>query len=601
MVKKVSGKDRVEAALQDAADALKKDADTPRTLRSSSRQNSNTNSKSNSRNTSAVTSPAKDPRGVSSADGTLAEPPRLSRASNALRVQDNTVLTPREKANHERDAALAAGDRPAKEKLAREQAAREKAAELKAAKAAKKEVKAKELKAAELKASKAKELKAAELKASRALKRQKAAKLKAAKALEEATQIFADEDAAEDAAEEQGSSSVHVGDGEDSIHHSDGSVHLSDVSSENSGSDGDGSFVGSDKAAAKRKRRIDSGQLDGSESEGELLPSTQKNKTKLPRADPRRRQPVPATVPKRSKASAGVARSNSVPLSTNRRQVLHCSQKPPASPAFVQVGSPDTARDAGEKAVLFAAVREAYADIGPHDPPRPPFSYWDPEKVYSCANKVIARTPLLQTMAQRYNRRNDFAKKHGQAVRTHANNERSAQIRTMKAMWLNNESYISLLNYDESVVPVKISVSRDLQSFESVEGLREVLFSASMYTHPVLYNFICLGLESGNFKGTTACGITTISDLITPAHEAHFRVELWYALPYHGYRHSISTTHAKERMAKWTEFLPFILKDRKDNEIQAHQTRQNLALTGVPADDEADDDNPDDEAGSQYW
>ena len=62
----------------------------------------------------------------------------------------------------------------------------------------------------------------------------------------------------------------------------------------------------------------------------------------------------------------------------------------------------------------------------------------------------------------------------------------------------------------------------------------------------------------------------TISDLITPAHKAHFRAELWYAMPHVAYRHLISTIHAKEWQKKWSEFLPLVFKGRQENEEDAH-------------------------------
>jgi hypothetical protein len=551
----VPGADRVEAALRNAADALRTSGENTETPRRSSRHNSNANSKTNSRNSSAnnscTHSPQKESHGLSSAKGVLAVPPVLARKTAA-----QSVLTTREKADAHREAALADGDKPAREKLAREIAGKEKAAEVKAAKAVKK--------AAEVKAkAKAAEVKAAKVKAAKAVK--KAAELQAAKAVETLGPVVGN-DCSDD------SNDVATSDD-----------HASD-----------GSFQGSDKASASRKRRLDKG-LEDSESEGELIPKTRK-KTAVPRQKdlPTRRQHQ--TVPKRP-AKPSISRSNSLLSPSTSRDQL-----PPASPAFVQVGDADVAQDAGERAILFAAVRQAFADIGPHDTPRPPFIYWAPDKVHSCALKVIARNPLLQQMSQKYNRRNDFAKKHGQAVRTHANNERSAQIRTMKAMWLNNQSYISLVYHDESKLPVTVSLSDDLKSLGSVEDLRNILFSDAMYTFPAVYNIICLGLESGNFKSTSACGLTTISDLLTPAHEAHFRLELWYALPHHRFGHSISNKHAKERIAKWTEFLPLVLKDRKDNETEAHQTRKFLnAKTAVPENEQEDDDNNDDEAGSEYW
>ena len=144
MVKRVSGTDRVKAALQDAADALKTDGktnETTRSLRSSSRHTSrNTtanNSNANSNANSCNQSPTQNAKGVSSPAGTLAVPRLPSKKPKAYHGVKTTVVDPttRERFTAERDAALAGGENPDKEQLANEIAAREKAGDVTAAKA----------------------------------------------------------------------------------------------------------------------------------------------------------------------------------------------------------------------------------------------------------------------------------------------------------------------------------------------------------------------------------------------------------------------------------------------------------------------------------
>jgi hypothetical protein len=222
---------------------------------------------------------------------------------------------------------------------------------------------------------------------------------------------------------------------------------------------------------------------------------------------------------------------------------------------------------------------------------------------YSCAVKLIERSPLLQTMAATYNRRNDLAKKWGQAVRTQANNERSTQIRVMKNTWMNNNSLTSFTKTTsrDGIYTIKLSSSLLEEQLSSVQELRSLIRSPSMYTNSIVYHFFCKGLESGNFKNKIAQPVSSISDLITPAHEAHFRLELWYHLASHDFRHAISKSHANDRIRHWQDFLPMVFKDRQDNEVLAAATR--MANNNLHGHGEVDDSNDigDDSANAMYW
>jgi hypothetical protein len=270
-------------------------------------------------------------------------------------------------------------------------------------------------------------------------------------------------------------------------------------------------------------------------------------------------------------------------------------------------GEGDTALDAGEKALLMGHVRRAFADIGPHTPPKNPFIYWDPDITFSCASKLIARYPVLQREAEKYDGKNDLAKKHHQFVRTASNNERSTQIRVMKAVWLNNNSAFSFTKYSDDPQTPEVEMSEYIEEQcpdMTVTLLRELLKSPSMYKHPEVFDLFCCGLEGGSFKHTQTLPCTPISGLITPSHEAHFRAELWWTLPHLHWRHGIGRGHAKERIATWSEFLPLVLQDRRDNEEAANLLRQTKYLEGVGKNNAPPDPEPAEDVGQcdeMYW
>ncbi len=83
--------------------------------------------------------------------------------------------------------------------------------------------------------------------------------------------------------------------------------------------------------------------------------------------------------------------------------------------------------------------------------------------------------------------------------------------------------------------------------FQDIEGLRNALHSPTMYTYEKLFDMFCAALESGRFRGTEQMPISPIENLITVAHEAHFRLELWYALRAQSFRHDTAKSAQEER------------------------------------------------------
>ena len=243
-----------------------------------------------------------------------------------------------------------------------------------------------------------------------------------------------------------------------------------------------------------------------------------------------------------------------------------------------------------------------------HFPRHEPFIYWDPDYTYFACAKLIGKYLALQQMADNkefYQGKHDTSKKWGQIVKTASNNERSTQIRVIKAVWLNVKSPISFVQAGDPTTAIVELAERlsEREDIHSVEDVRDLLMSPFMYQNEDMYDLFCTGLESGQFKNTSQQGMTTISDLITPSHEAHFRMELWWALPHAGdFRHAITKEHAEIRIEKWKALLPIIMEDRTNNESEAHQLRSTYYVQsgGIRKASELPD-NRNDKAAQEYW
>jgi hypothetical protein len=195
--------------------------------------------------------------------------------------------------------------------------------------------------------------------------------------------------------------------------------------------------------------------------------------------------------------------------------------------------------DEGVKALLSHSIRDAIYDFRPNPDKlrvRPYYMYWNPKKNTACVKMLLKRAPALQVLADKYPK-GAFARMYADYVRTNSNNERSTQKRQLRLIFTDPDSDFSLLRLDDRGLiaqgaDLDITISTALSSdFDSVQELRNAIASASMYAHPALFDLFCAGLESGRFKSTKKLmDMVPIEEVITVAHEAHFRLELWYSL-----------------------------------------------------------------------
>ncbi len=193
---------------------------------------------------------------------------------------------------------------------------------------------------------------------------------------------------------------------------------------------------------------------------------------------------------------------------------------------------------------------------------------------------LLKRAPALQVLADKYPK-GAFARMYADYVRTNSNNERSTQKRQLRLIFTDPDSDFSLLRLDDRGLiaqgaDLDITISTALSSdFDSVQELRNAIASASMYAHPALFDLFCAGLESGRFKSTKKLmDMVPIEEVITVAHEAHFRLELWYSLRGLNYsRHDSWKKNIAERHDKFAEFCRCVIADRHDNATAAFKKR----------------------------
>ena len=129
-----------------------------------------------------------------------------------------------------------------------------------------------------------------------------------------------------------------------------------------------------------------------------------------------------------------------------------------------------------------------------------------------------------------------MATRWGIKVRGRANQAKPTQVRHFKLVWLAKSSpyaiVTNVLANDLDVNEGPMIVNPDLvkTGLNTVEDVRACLRSNMMYLNPVLYNLLCCGVESGKLKGGTKQKPSSLRQLMTVAHEAHLRLELYLAL-----------------------------------------------------------------------
>ena len=172
-----------------------------------------------------------------------------------------------------------------------------------------------------------------------------------------------------------------------------------------------------------------------------------------------------------------------------------------------------------------------------------------------------------------------MAKRWGKSVRGKANAARSNQVRYFKLVWLANDSpyaiVTNVITKDLDVKEAPMIVHPDIvkTGLNTVEDVRACLQSEEMYLNPALYDLLCCGVESGKLKCGTKQKPSSLRRLMTVAHEAHLRLELYLALSRQRYNKKPNIALSIERKLLWEKFCEIVYNDRNRNAEAAEEAR----------------------------
>ena len=242
---------------------------------------------------------------------------------------------------------------------------------------------------------------------------------------------------------------------------------------------------------------------------------------------------------------------------------------------------PDSdATAAADYTLLECFMRQAIHYFSPSSQYKKPVMYWSTKVSTAAAHMLVERhAHEIPNLFERYGGQTALEMRFGKKLRFLANNERAIQTRQIKNTYLSKQNpetrlaenlLETELDLDESS-PIRIH--KNISHIKSIAELQELLVSPKMYQDQILFDIFCLGLESGNFRQNRKRPYTPLNDLITKAHEAHFRVELYLALSKKSFRHHNVHSASAERVRLFNIAISAVREGRQKYLKKAVETR----------------------------
>jgi hypothetical protein len=227
---------------------------------------------------------------------------------------------------------------------------------------------------------------------------------------------------------------------------------------------------------------------------------------------------------------------------------------------------------------VTVTAKLAVNDIGPHDPPKVPFLYWASEG-NDCARRLFARYPSLQRLASLHPK-DVLMKRYSRAIKDAALNEKNAQIRLVRELFVCNDFpefqlVQNVMASDEHNGPMQL-VPALQECFKDVAQLRAYILGSKMYLQFPLYELWSKALESGKLRNQDERNATPLPDMLTIAHEAHFRCIVAWTISRQSYRQGLGVKAANQRTAEFQATCEAVAKDREKHADGAWQTRADM-------------------------
>ena len=119
-----------------------------------------------------------------------------------------------------------------------------------------------------------------------------------------------------------------------------------------------------------------------------------------------------------------------------------------------------------------------------------------------------------------------------------------------------------------------VRLSGNWTTITKVAELQLLLTSASLYKNHEAYAILSEGFEHGHMRQQCKSEPQPLSHTLTIAAEAHFRMELYYAMETTGFHHGLSQASYDDRVRQWQSMIPKVFEDRRDHEADAWAQRQ---------------------------
>ncbi len=142
---------------------------------------------------------------------------------------------------------------------------------------------------------------------------------------------------------------------------------------------------------------------------------------------------------------------------------------------------------------------------------------------------------------------------------------------------------------------MKVSPEIARSDLTTIAALRDCIKSDEMYLNPAVYNLLCGGVESGKLKNGSKTNVpSSLPRLMTAAHEARLRLELFLALKRQRYGKNSDKGEGIRRKKMWEAFCEVVHEDRELHATSAEQAR--LESAGNPTGNNRDLQDDDDAA-----
>ena len=247
----------------------------------------------------------------------------------------------------------------------------------------------------------------------------------------------------------------------------------------------------------------------------------------------------------------------------------------------------------GFKKWIGAQARAAVFDAAPHvgeGSPKRLHLYWANEPAESCAINLIKRTPELKREASAYADIEAYAETIACDVTFHSRKARNKHVYQVREMFFRDTSVYQIAehvladtSFDDNGDSATMAIlPRFKPTLNTVQDCIDLLMSDEMHADQTSYANFVSALQSGKLsKVRKQPDKTPLAAFISVNYEAHYRLELWYALNKQGFRHDNANGPAKIRTDNFTRMRKLVHNDRRKNDEQAELDRAGRSQTAA--------------------